>query len=77
MFIGQFPTDECVAVDQTDCVTHISSHRKFMAGKRNEGKDTPQRSKPIEIDPFPKVDDIIDRLTSDTEVADLRIRARS
>ena len=77
MFLVQFPSDDCVAVEQADNITHISSHKRLFAGRRDSDKDAPKKSDPIEIDPFPKVDDIVDRLTSDTEVADLRVRARS
>ena len=77
MYLGQFPTDAQFAVENVDCVTDISSHRKFLAEQRDDSQNTSQRGKQMEIDPFPKVDDIIDRLTSDTEVANMRVRARS
>ena len=77
MYVGDFPSENGRMAKCIDDVTELSTYRRHAAKAQPDSKTNKQRPDAANIDRFPCVDDIVDRLTDDTEIARRRVAAYS
>ncbi|MEJ6403266.1 hypothetical protein [Yoonia sp. 2307UL14-13] len=76
MNVRDFPSESDLLVEQGRDATKISVYRRYLAGPQRDNRQVKQPDA-ANIDRFPCVDDIIDRLTNDVESERKRIGAFS
>ena len=69
LFFGQRSSEEDLQLSGAECVANLTEYR-------DKADPAPSPIDDPAIHPFPSVDEIVERLTDDTESEDRRMRAR-
>lgn len=76
MYVGQFPSKSSEPVTNLRRVAQRVALRKKSDHSPESNEKSKAEQAVVNDSRFPEVDDIVDRLTNDTELADLRDKSR-